>query len=226
MKQLLLIGVLTISAIVVLIACGGGSSNNSSNTSMYNSNSNSNGSYVGNAANTLSNAASSMMTASPESFAKDAAEGGMAEVKMGQLAEKNAKDPEVKKFGQMMVTDHTKANDELKALAAKKNYQLPNDIGSNQSTYDKLSKLTGADFDKEYVEDMVSDHETDVKDFQREAENGTDPDVKAFAAKTLPTLQKHLDAIKAIQAKMNNGGTNSSMSGSAANTGKNSNKKY
>jgi len=195
---------------------------------MYNSNSNSNsnGSYVGNAANTLSNAASSMMTASPESFAKDAAEGGMAEVKMGQLAEKNAKDPEVKKFGQMMVTDHTKANDELKALAAKKNYQLPNDIGSNQSTYDKLSKLTGADFDKEYVEDMVSDHETDVKDFQREAENGTDPDVKAFAAKTLPTLQKHLDAIKAIQAKMNNGGTNSSMSGSAANTGKNSNKKY
>jgi|GEM_PF-313124 len=226
MKQLLLIGVLTISAIVVLIACGGGSSNNSSNTSMYNSNLNSNGSYVGNAANTLSNAASSMMTASPESFAKDAAEGGMAEVKMGQLAEKNAKDPEVKKFGQMMVTDHTKANDELKALAAKKNYQLPSDIGSNQSTYDKLSKLTGADFDKEYVEDMVSDHETDVKDFQREAENGTDPDVKAFAAKTLPTLQKHLDAIKAIQAKMNNGGTNSSMSGSAANTGKNSNKKY
>jgi putative membrane protein len=229
MKQLLLIGALTISAIVVLIACGGGNTNvsvNSNSNYNSNSNSNSNGSYIGNAANSVSNAASSMMTASPESFAKDAAEGGMAEVKMGQLAAKNAKDPEVKKFGQMMVTDHSKANDELKALAAKKNYQLPTDIGSHQSTYDKLSKLTGADFDKQYVDEMVDDHETDVKDFQREAENGTDPDVKAFAAKTLPTLQKHLDAIKAIQAKMNNGGTNSNMSGSAANTGKTANKKY
>ena len=228
MKQLLLIGTLTFAAIVVLIACGGGSTNVNVNSSNYNSNynSNSNGSYIGNAANAISNTASSMMTASPESFAKDAAEGGMTEVKLGQLAEKNAKDPEVKKFGQMMVTDHGKADDELKALAAKKNWQLPNDIGSNQSTYDKLSKLNGADFDKEYVDQMVDDHESDLKEFQRQADNGSDPDLKAFAAKGVTMIQKHLDAIKAIQAKMNGGGSMSNTSGSAANTGKMSNKKY
>jgi len=225
MKQLLLIGTLTIAAIVVLIACGGGSTNVSVNSNAnYNSNSNSNGSYIGNAANSVSNAASSMMTATPESFVKDAAEGGMAEVQMGKLAATNAKDPDVKAFGQMMVTDHSKANDELKALAQKKNYQLPADIGSHKSDMDDLSKEKGADFDKDYVDQMVDDHETDVKNFQRQAENGTDPDVKAFAAKTLPTLQKHLDRIKQIQAKMNGGGGNSNTS-SAANTSKTSNKK-
>jgi len=227
MKQLLLIGTLTISAIVVLIACGGGSTNVSVNSNANynsNSNSNSNGSYIGNAANSVSNAASSMMTASPESFVKDAAEGGMAEVQMGKLAAANAKDPDVKAFGQMMVTDHSKANDELKALAQKKNYQLPADAGSHKSDIDDLTKEKGADFDKDYVQQMVDDHETDVKNFQRQADNGTDPDVKAFAAKTLPTLQKHLDRIKQIQAKMNGGGGNSNTS-SAANTSKTSNKK-
>ena len=228
MKQLLLICALAISAIVVLIACGGGNTNVSVNStnSNSNSNSNSNGSYMGNAANSVSNAVGSVMTPSPESFMKDAAEGGMAEVQMGKLAASKAKDPAVKAFGQMMVTDHSKANDELKALAQKKNFQLPADIGSHKSDMDDLSKENGADFDKDYVDKMVDDHETDVKNFQREAENGTDPDVKAFAAKTLPTLQKHLDAIKAIQAKMNGGGGNSnSTSGTAANTGKTSNKK-
>jgi putative membrane protein len=227
MKQLLLIGTLTVSAIVLLIACGGGNTNvsvNSNYNSNYNSNSNSNGSYLGNAANSVSNAASSMMTASPESFAKDAAEGGMAEVQMGKLAAANAKDPDVKAFGQMMVTDHSKANDELKALAQKKNYQLPTDVGSHKSDIDDLTKEKGADFDKDYVDKMVDDHETDVKEFQRQADNGSDPDVKAFAAKTLPTLQKHLDRIKQIQAKMNGGGTTST-SNSAANTSKMSNKK-
>ena len=220
MRQLLLIGALTVSAIVVLIACGGGSTNvsvNSNSNSNYNSNSN--GSYIGNAANTISNTAANMMTASPESFAKDAAQGGMAEVKLGQLAEKNAKDPEVKKFAAMMVTDHGAAGKELEALAKKKNWALPADIGSHQSTYDKLSKLNGADFDKEYVDEMVSDHESDLKDFQRQADNGSDPELKAFAAKGATMVQKHLDAIKAIQAKMN-GSTSGSMSNTNANTTK------
>ena len=228
MKQLLLIGTLTVSAIVLLIACGGDNTNvsiNANHNGNYNSNSNSNGSYIGNAANSVSNAASSMMTASPESFAKDAAEGGMAEVQMGKLAATNAKDPDVRAFGQMMVTDHSKANDELKALAQKKGYQLPADVGSHKSDIDSLTKEKGADFDKDYVDKMVDDHETDVKEFQRQADNGSDPDVKAFAAKTLPTLQKHLDRIKQIQAKMNGAGGNSNTSSSAANTSKTSNKK-
>ena len=88
-------------------------------------------------------------------------------------------------------------------LAATKKITLPADIGSsNKSTLDKLKGLSGADFDKEYVKDMVSDHETDVKAFEKQADNSTDPEVKAFAAKTLPVLKKHLDAIKAIQSKM------------------------
>ncbi|HEV7699973.1 MAG TPA: DUF4142 domain-containing protein [Pyrinomonadaceae bacterium] len=208
MKQLLLLGVLTIAAIVVLIACGGTSVNVNTN-SMTNSASNAANAVANmasNAANTVANTASSLTTPSPESFMKDAAEGGMAEVEMGKLAASKAKDPEVKKFGQMMVTDHTAANNELKALAAKKNIQLPADSGSHKSDMDDLSKETGADFDKDYVEMMVDDHEADVAKFQKMADNASDPEVKAFAAKTLPTLKKHLDAIKAIQAKMNGGG--------------------
>jgi putative membrane protein len=214
MKQLLLIGALTVSAIVVLIACGGTTNVNVNANHASNSANNANsGSTMGNAVNSVANAASSVMTPSPESFVKDAAEGGMAEVEMGKLAASKAKDPEVKKFGQMMVTDHTAANNELKALAAKKNFQLPADAGSHKDDIDDLSKSTN--FDKDYVDAMVDDHETDVKMFQRFADNGSDPDLKAFAAKTLPTLQKHLDAIKAIQAKMNGGGSNSNAASTA-----------
>jgi putative membrane protein len=143
-----------------------------------------------------------MMTASPSDFMEDAAQGGMAEVELGKLASQKGADAEVKKFGQMMVTDHTKANNELKTLAASKKMELPKDMGSHKSEHDKLNGLSGADFDKEYVDGMVSDHETDVAMFEKQANNGTDPEVKAFAAKTLPTLKKHLEAIKAIQAKM------------------------
>jgi putative membrane protein len=145
---------------------------------------------------------SSATTSSADSFLKDAAQGGAAEVEMGKVAVANAQNPEVKKFGQMMVDDHTKAGNELKELAGKKNIAVPADIGSHKSMLDKLKGLKGADFDKEYVSEMVSDHETDVAEFEKQAANATDPDVKAFAAKTLPTLKKHLDAIKAIQAKM------------------------
>ena len=216
MKKQLLAGGSLLLAISLSMACGDSSSSNSNSNTNHNTNTNSNGSMMGNAANSMSNtmssaansvsnAASSVTTASPESFVTEAAQGGMTEVELGKLASQNAQDPEVKKFGQMMVTDHTKANDELKAVAGKRNFKLPTDLGSsNQSTVDKMKGLKGADFDKQYVDDMVSDHETDVSMFQKQAENGTDPDIKAFAAKTLPTLQKHLDAIKAIQAKMKN----------------------
>lgn len=79
---------------------------------------------------------------------------------------------------------------------------LPTDIGSHKSTVDSLAKESGADFDKAYVKEMVSDHENDLKAFQKQADSASDPDVKAFAAKVVPVVQKHLDAIKAIEAKM------------------------
>jgi putative membrane protein len=136
-------------------------------------------------------------------FAAKAAAGGMAEVELGKLALQRASDPAVKEFAQRMVADHTRANSELKAVALKKNIQLPTDLTSGQkSKMDKLSKLSGAEFDKQYMSDMVKDHEEDVEDFKTQAEQGTDPDVKSFAAKTLPTLQSHLQMAQETAKKV------------------------
>lgn len=138
-----------------------------------------------------------------EHFAKEAAQGGMAEVQIGRLASERASNPAVKQFGQQMVEDHTKAGSELTQVAARKNIQLPGDLKSeDKSEQDKLSKLSGADFDKEYVDFMVKDHEHDVEDFQEQANKGNDADVKAFASKTLPVLQHHLQMIRDIKSKM------------------------
>jgi putative membrane protein len=126
-------------------------------------------------------------------FADNTADAGMAEIKLGELAQKNAADKTVQEFGKSMVRDHTKAADELKALAQKKNITLPDKVGSsNQSTYDDLSKKTGADFDKAYMDKMVSDHKSVISDFESESSGGKDPELKSWAAKTLPVLRHHL----------------------------------
>lgn len=135
-------------------------------------------------------------------FMTAAAQGGMAEVQLGRLAAERGSSDAVKQFGQHMVMDHTKANQELMQVAQRKNVSLPQEVNSDQkSEADKLSKLSGADFDKEYVDYMVKDHEKDAKEFQEQANNGTDADVKAFAAKTLPVIQSHLKMIKEIKDK-------------------------
>jgi len=198
MKTIFFCTVLAACLGLILVACGG-ASNNTTNTNRAAASPTSTPTSV---INSISNAISRETTSGPESFFKDAGQGGMFEVEMGKVAAANAQNPEVKKFGQMMVDDHSKANKELEDLAKKKNIAMPTDLGSHQSTLNKLKGLKGADFDKEYVEEMVDDHETDVSEFEKQAANATDPDVKAFAAKTLPVLKKHLDAIKAIQAKM------------------------
>lgn len=152
--------------------------------------------------NEMTNMKRSALTPDTE-FMTEAAQGGMAEVELGRLAASKAQSPEVKNFGQKMVNDHSKANEELKALAARKNMSLPTALDEkHQALLDKLKGLSGAEFDKAYVEAMVDDHEEDVEAFKDEAENGEDADVKAWAAKTLPTLQSHLEMIKGIQAKM------------------------
>lgn len=206
MRRLIFVTGALILAGLTLYGCGGGTTNVSINTSrLTNSAANAMNTAVNtmsSAANTVANTVSSATTSSPESFLEDAAQGGMAEVELGKLASTKAQNPELKKFGQMMVADHGKANTELKALAAKKNITLPKDMGSHQSTLDKLKGMSGADFDRTYVDQMVEDHEADVAAFEKQAANSTDPDVKAFAAKTLPVLKKHLEAIRAIQSKM------------------------
>jgi putative membrane protein len=128
-----------------------------------------------------------------QSFVTKAAKGGMAEVELGKLAVEKATDAEVKQFGQRMIDDHTKAGDELKALAEKKNITLPTaPDAKDEAVQSRLGKLSGEAFDRAYMQAMVSDHRADVKEFQAEAKSGKDPDVKEWAAKTLPTLEAHL----------------------------------
>jgi len=150
--------------------------------------------------------ASKMMKSADTRFAMEAAQGGMAEVKMGQLAVDKASNPDVKAFGQKMVDDHTKANDQLKSIAQEQGITLPTDVNQKQQAmYNRLSKLSGADFDRQYVKGMVMDHEEDVKEFRKEANSGKDEKIKSFASQTLPIIQQHLDMIKSIQSKMGNG---------------------
>jgi putative membrane protein len=134
-----------------------------------------------------------------EDFIKDAVSGGLMEVELGRYAQQNAKNPRVRNFGAMMVRDHSKANDELKALLTQKNIPVPATMDDKH--HDKMTdiqKKTGADFDKDYMKEMVDDHEKDVDKFKKQAENGTDPELKSFAAKTLPVLLMHQDSAKKI----------------------------
>jgi len=118
------------------------------------------------------------------------------------MATEKGSNQAVKDFGQKMVDDHTKANDELKSLATSKNMMLPSAPNAKEkATIDKMSAMSGAAFDKAYVRDMVMDHKKDVALFTKEANSGTDSDVKAFASKTLPTLQEHQKMINDIAAK-------------------------
>ena len=127
------------------------------------------------------------------SFAKKAAAGGRAEVKLGQLAQRNGLSEAVKAFGRRMESDHSKANDQLMAVASKDNITLPTGMDKkDQAAYDRLSKLSGREFDRAYARDMVTEHEKDIAEFNKEANSGGNPDVKSFAAQTLPTLEDHL----------------------------------
>jgi putative membrane protein len=146
---------------------------------------------------TKTTAAKSRPAVGDAHFAKEAAQGGMAEVKLGQLAQEKGTNDAVKSFGKRMVDDHTKAGDKLKEVASRQNIPLPSDLSAkDQATYDRLSKLNGAAFDRAYARDMVKDHETDVAAFQREANGGKDESLKSFASETLPTLQDHLKQAK------------------------------
>ena len=130
---------------------------------------------------------------SDRKFMEKAAQGGMAEVELGKLAAQKAQSPQVKQFGQRMVDDHSKANDQLKKLASNKGVTLPTEMDrSSKREMDKLSKLSGAEFDAEYMKHMVSDHKKDVSEFKSEASKAKDADLKQWAQTTLPVLEEHL----------------------------------
>jgi putative membrane protein len=145
---------------------------------------------------------SSQLSAADQTFVKKAAQGGMAEVELGKLATQKASSEDVKKFGQRMVDDHTKANDQLKQIAGNKGVTLPTDLDSkDQALKDRLSKLDGEKFDQAYMKNMVRDHTKDVSEFRKESTSGKDSDLKSFASQTLPTLEDHLKEAKNIAPK-------------------------
>ena len=143
------------------------------------------------AADTASTGGDSSLSEKDKTFMKKAAKGGRMEVAMGQVAEQKGQSEDVKSFGKRMVTDHSKANDELKSIASKKGVELP----SKEHTASWTS-------DKAYVDMMVKDHEKDLAEFKEEANSGSDPDVKKFADDTSKVIQEHLDLVKEIQGKL------------------------
>lgn len=189
-------------------ACNNRDENGSTDTSNTNSSKSITDSTRGNMSMNSTMSDSSQTSAGPatdeaKDFVKKASGGGMLEVQLGQLAVQKAKSQRVKNFGNMMVTDHSNANDELKSLAASKNITVPSALSpEHQKHLDMMKNKSGADFDKAYMSMMVDDHKEDIDEFKKEANSSNNDPFKSFAAKTLPVLQKHLDSAQAIHGKM------------------------
>jgi len=149
-----------------------------------------------------SDSSTTKSASSDQDFAKKVAAGGMAEVELAKLAQQKAGSEDVKSLAARLEMDHMKANDELKALASKKGWDLPTAPTPQQTAKkESLEKLSGSAFDKQYVDLMVSNHRTNISAFERQASKGTDADLKEWASSTLPTLKTHLEmATKAQKA--------------------------
>jgi putative membrane protein len=135
-----------------------------------------------------------------QGFLQKAAQGGLAEVELGKLAEERASNRQVRAFAKRMVDDHSKANDDLKRLASRKGVKLPTSPdASHEAVRDRLAKLSGAAFDRAYMDEMTSDHDATVEAFRRASRSAEDPDVRAFATRTLPTLEEHQKEARRVQ---------------------------
>jgi putative membrane protein len=138
-------------------------------------------------------------------FAVEAADLGLMEVQLSTTALTKASSPQVKQFAQMMVDEHTKANNELKALAQQKSITLPTTVGNeNQRKLENFNDKTGADFDKEYMDQMVKDHKEAIDEFEDQAEEGNDPEIKSWASSKLTALRQHLQEAERIQEAVKN----------------------
>jgi putative membrane protein len=134
-------------------------------------------------------------------FIEEAAMGGMAEVELGRMVQSRAQNDQVKQFAQRMVTDHTKANDDLKQLAGSKGIEVPPSVDrKHQKEIDEIAKKDAAKLDREYMEHMVKEHKKDVREFEKQAKKAKDPDVQGFASKTLPTLKEHLALAQQVES--------------------------
>jgi putative membrane protein len=136
-------------------------------------------------------------------FAMEVAQNGIAEIALARLAAKNAQSADVKRFAQRVITDHTKVSNELKQIATSKGITLPADMKEEQkATVTRLTALKGAEFDREFMTIMAENHDKSVTTFKEVARDGTDPEIKAFAAKTLPTLEAHQKMAHEIHGKL------------------------
>jgi putative membrane protein len=140
------------------------------------------------------------LSSSDFQFAREAAQGGQFELNAGRLASEKAVLPAVKQFGEQMVSDHGKMGDKLKNIAANNQASLPTELtAKHQREIDRLSRLSGMDFDKAYTSLMVSDHRKDLKEFQKAARQADDADLKAFAAESAPIIESHLSMAKNLE---------------------------
>lgn len=165
------------------------------------------------------------MAAQDHNFLMDAAMGGLMEVELGRVAAQQGASEPVKTFGQRMVDDHSKANQELMNLAQGKGITLPTELDAkHRESVTKLSAMSGANFDREYTKMMVSDHRKDVSEFEKESTRGADADLKEFATKTLPTLQEHLKMAEALPGAKGGANMNGSMNSNSGSRNSNSNR--
>jgi putative membrane protein len=161
-------------------------------------------STTGSSTTTASTTTGGKETMKDSHFIKNAAEAGTTEVELGRLGADKAAGSDVKQFAQHMVDDHSKNNTELTSLASSKNVDIAAVTDKARKSADKLSDKSGVDFDKAFMKKMVADHKKVVREFESEAKNGKDPDVKAFAEKTLPTLRQHLQEAESIYDGLKN----------------------
>lgn len=193
----LIFAALAVLAVVALAGPGGTQNTNSGGTQNTNTGGTESANTGGHAGHPTGR-----MTADAK-FAMMAAMGGMAEVEMGRLAAQRGGSEDVRQYGQRMVDDHTRANEELMRVASAKGMTLPTAPDpKHRAEAQKLSALAGERFDREYVKMMIKDHKKTLSEFQKEAARGADAELKAFAAATLPALQEHLRMIQRISDKM------------------------
>ena len=163
------------------------------------------------------------MSSQDHKFVMETAMGGLKEVELGRVAAQQGATDAVKQFGQRMVDDHTNANTELMTLATSKGMTLPAELDEkHRADVTKLSSMTGAAFDRAYAKMMVNDHKKKVDNFEKQSTKGTDPDIKAFATKTLPTVQEHLQMARALPGAEGSG-DNSNSGSRNSNRNRNSN---
>lgn len=140
------------------------------------------------------------LSSADKTFATKAAQGGLAEVQVGQLAQQKGASAQAKQFGQTLAQDHTQANQQLEQIAQQNNLNLPQQPSSTEEAdLKKLQGLSGAQFDKQLASSEVQDHRQDIAMFEKEAKSGQNPDLKSFAQQTLPVLRKHLQMAQALQ---------------------------